>query len=174
MFLTVFVIFAVANNALPYVLSSTLTYYFRPTTQQYHLIKSFSLLLLGLFLSSLATLNFSLAFLVGLFAAPLTYIHPIYSASPLNQGLKTIVALLLSAISPTTVLVAGSWFWGLGIKEVLTQAAYGWDVWGMNTQVVVWCVWWPAWIVGGVLLFGRPAVETKKLADHGKSSKIFD
>ncbi len=26
----------------------------------------------------------------------------------------------------------------------------------MTTQVVVWCVWWPAWVIGLVLLFGSP------------------
>jgi glycosylphosphatidylinositol transamidase len=42
---------------------------------------------------------------------------------------------------------------------VLKEAAFGWDVWGMTTQVVVWCVWWPAWLVGMVLLFGNPREE---------------
>lgn len=45
------------------------------------------------------------------------------------------------------------------MSYVLKEAAFGWDVWGMNTQVVVWCVWWPAWIQGMVLLFGRPKEE---------------
>ena len=50
----------------------------------------------------------------------------------------------------------------MGIGEVLKEAAFGWDVWGMNTQVVVWCVWWPAWVVGMVLLFGRPREEVEE------------
>jgi glycosylphosphatidylinositol transamidase len=153
---TVFIIFAVFSNILPFILSTAITHYFSPTTQQYLLIKSFSLLLLGLFLSSLATLNFSLAFLVGLLAAPLTYIQPIPSSSIVVIAGTGALALLLAGISPTTVLAAGSWAWGWTVKEVLLQAAFGWDVWGMNTQVVVWCVWWPAWVMGGVLLFGRP------------------
>ena len=48
------------------------------------------------------------------------------------------------------------------IQDLLTQAAFGWDVWGMNTQVVVWCVWWPAWLVGGILLFGELREEVSK------------
>jgi glycosylphosphatidylinositol transamidase len=161
MLTTVFIAFAIFNIALPYILSKALIHYFRPTAQQYLLLKSFSLLILGLFLSSLATLNFSLAFLVGLLAAPLTYIHPIPSSSTssLSLLLKAVLAILLSAFAPTTVIAAGSWAWGLSVKEVLVQAAYGWDVWGMNTQVVVCCVWWPAWVMGGVLLFGRPREE---------------
>jgi glycosylphosphatidylinositol transamidase len=154
---TVFGIFAILNNILPPILSSLLTTHFNPTLQQYLLIKSFSLLLLGMFLSSLATLNFSLAFLVGLLSSPLTYIQPV----PNRPIIKILLVPLLAVISPTVVLVAASWAWGLGIGYILKEAAFGWDVWGMNTQVVVWCVWWPAWVVGGVLLWGRPGEEVK-------------
>ena len=161
---TVFAIFAILNNILPPILSTLLTTYFDPTPQQYLLIKSFSLLLLGMFLSSLATLNFSLAFLVGLLSSPLTYIQPV----PNRPIMKTLLVPLLAVISPTVVLVAASWAWGLGIGHVLKEAAFGWDVWGMNTQVVVWCVWWPAWVVGGVLLWGRPGEEVR---DKRKSVK---
>ena len=58
---------------LPYLLSHLLTKYYAPTAQQYQLIRSFSLLLLGMFLSSLATLNFSLALIVGVLSTPLTF-----------------------------------------------------------------------------------------------------
>lgn len=155
---SVFVIFAIVNNILPPILSIFLTTHFNLTSQQYLLIKSFSLLLLGMFLSSLATLNFSLAFLVGLLSSPLTWIRPL----PKRPITKIILGLLLAVISPTVVLVGASWAWGLSIGDVLTEAAFGWDVWGMNTQVVVWCVWWPAWIVGGVLLWGRPKDEMNR------------
>lgn len=159
MLTTVFFIFAVANSVLPLILSSTLTHFFAPTNQQYQLIKSFSLLLLGLFLATLATLNFSLAFMIGLLAAPLSYVYPTVSTSIPRLVLKIMMALFVSAIAPTAVLVIGSWSWGWSIEQVLTEAAYGWDVWGMNTQIVVWCVWWPAWIIGGLLLFGKPREE---------------
>ncbi len=124
-------------------------------------MKSFSLLLLGLFLSSLATLNFSLAFLIGLFSVPLTYISPL----PTHPILAGIIAVPLSLLAPTTVFMAGIWYWGLEIGPVLKEAAFGWDVWGMNTQVLIWCVWWPAWIMGMVLLFGKPRSEDLKKAD---------
>ncbi|RDL30439.1 Gaa1-domain-containing protein [Venustampulla echinocandica] len=151
----VFAIFAILNSIFPYILSTALIRYFSPTTQQYQLIKSFSLLLLGMFLSALATLNFSLAFLVGLFAAPLTYVEPFPRRPITTVGF----ALLLSLLAPTVVLLAGTYYWQLGVAEVLKEAAFGWDVWGMNTQVVVWCVWWPSWVVGMILLFGRPREE---------------
>src|SRR5712664_3412219 len=113
----VFNVFAVLINALPPILSTLLTIHFNLTRQQYLLIKTFSLLLLGLFLSSLATLNFSLAFLVGLLSAPLTYMQPL----PNRPIVKGVLAVLLSALSPTTVLVAGCWWWELGIGRVLKE-----------------------------------------------------
>lgn len=129
MFTTVFLAFAVINSILPLLLSSILTSFFAPTAAQYLMIKSFSLLLLGLFLSSLATLNFSLAFLVGLLATPLTYIYPMSSASVPKILLKAVIALFLTVIAPTAVLVIGTWAFGGSIEEVLAEAAYGWDVW---------------------------------------------
>jgi glycosylphosphatidylinositol transamidase len=158
----IFTAFTSINGFFPLILSALLTHYFAPTAHHYTLIKTFSLLLLGLFLSSLATLNFSLAFLVGLLSAPLTYMQPL----PNRPIVKGVLAVLLSALSPTTVLVAGCWWWELGIGRVLREAAFGWDVWGMTTQVVVWCVWWPAWLVGMVLLFGNPREEKVKGAGN--------
>ena len=149
----VFSIFAIVNTILPYIISTSLIRYFHPTNQQYQLIKAFSLLLLGMFLSSLATLNFSLAFLVGLFAAPLTYVQPL----PKRPIITAIFGLVLSLLAPTTVLITGTYAWKLSIRDVLQEAAFGWDVWGMNTQVVVWCVWWPAWMGSSILLHGKPS-----------------
>jgi glycosylphosphatidylinositol transamidase len=152
---TIFTIFAILNSAFPVLISKTLTHYFHPTNQQYTLIKAFSLLLLGMYLSALATLNFSLAFLVGLLSAPLTYITPLSISSP--PIVKGVIWVVLNFLAPTTVLVLGARGFGLegGVGGVLKEAAFGWDVWGMNTQVVVWCVWWPAWVVGMILLFGE-------------------
>jgi len=161
MFHLVFAFFAFLNLLIPYIASATLTRYFRPTTQQYQLVKSFSLLLLGMFLSSLATLNFSLAFLVGLLATPLTYVQPL----PKRPAFVIIAGLLMNLLAPTTVLFAGSQYWEISVGDILKEAAFGWDVWGMNTQIVVWCVWWPAWLVGTMLLFGRPRQSLKEAED---------
>ena len=106
-----------------------------------------------MFLSSLATLNFSLALLVGLFAAPLTYVQPL----PGRPIITAVFGVLMSLLAPATVLIAGTYAWKLSIGDVLQEAAFGWDVWGMNTQVVVWCVWWPAWLGGSILLYGKPS-----------------
>ncbi len=80
---------------------------------------------------------------------------------PSKPILTGVLAVLVSALAPTTVLMAGCWWWELGVGDVLREAAFGWDVWGMNTQVVVWCVWWPAWVVGMVQLFGKPREEVE-------------
>lgn len=137
---------------VPLVVSSIIMPYFQPTSQQYQLMKSFSLLLLGMFLSSLATLNFSLALLIGLLAAPLAYVRPL----PGRPVLVALSSVTVNFLAPTAVLIFGSLYWEIAVGQILKEAAFGWDVWGMNTQVVVWCVWWPAWLVGAVLLLGKP------------------
>lgn len=121
--------------------------------QQYLLIKSFTLLLLGLSLSTLATLNFSLSFMIGLLCAPLSFIVRLQSPpAPVRFAVSTIGLLFLNLLSPPIVLLGVCWYTGVSVESVMTQAAFGWDVWGMWTQVVVWCVWWPAWLIGCVLL----------------------
>lgn len=142
------VTFSLLNLIGPYVFSIGLTRYFTPSEQQYLLLKSFSLLLLGMFLSALATLNFPLAFLTGLLSAPLTFI-------PIRLQSRAVAlggSLLLNLVSPVAVLVACSIYWNVPVRDILIEAAFGWNVWGMRTQVVVWCVWWPAWLLGTVIM----------------------
>ena len=140
--------FAIFNFILPYVGAVVLERYFHPTRQEALLIKSFSLLLLGMFLSALATLNFSLAFLVGLSSVPLTFASPI----PDRPAVATIAVIFMSLLSPVMVLICSSVYWKVHVSDILIEAAFGWNVWGMWTQVVVWCVWWPAWLTGTVLV----------------------
>lgn len=144
---TAMVAFSLLNLLGPYVFSILLTRCFTPSEQQYLLLKSFSLLVLGMFLSALATLNFSLAFLTGLLSAPLTFI-PI---RPRSRAVALGGSLLLNLVSPFAMLFACSVYWKVPVQDVLIEAAFGWNVWGMRTQVVVWCVWWPAWLIGTVI-----------------------
>ncbi len=146
-----FSIFTIANTALPVITSITLTNHLKPTRQHYLLMKCFSLLLLGAVLSSLATMNFSLALFIGLLASPLLYVRPL-AHRPALMGLY---AILLNVLAPTAVLSAGSAYWRVGVKEILKEAAFGWEVSGLMTMVVVWCVWWPAWLMGNVVLLGK-------------------
>ncbi|KAI1100435.1 Gaa1-like protein [Jackrogersella minutella] len=157
----VFILFALLNASLPHLASHLLTTNLArpPTSQQYQLIKSFSLLLLGMFLSALATLNFSLAFIVGLLSSPLSFTRPWPDSSPAPRSAQ---AALLHALSPPAVLALGSSVAGVGVHNVLREAAFGWRVWGLYTPLVVWCVWWPAWLVGVLVVLGRPRVEPVK------------
>ncbi|RHZ69407.1 hypothetical protein CDV55_106509 [Aspergillus turcosus] len=145
-----------AGVILPLIVSALLNHGFTspPTIQQYFLTRSFSLLLLGLFLSTLATLNFSLSFMVGLLCTPLSFVKRInpQTKAALRYPIAILGLLALNVLSPPAVLIGACWYSGVSVETVLTQAAFGWNVWGMWTQVVVWCVWWPAWVVGCVLL----------------------
>ncbi|WYZ43042.1 hypothetical protein EsH8_VI_000741 [Colletotrichum jinshuiense] len=149
--------FALGNCALPFLISSLLTSTYNPTVQQYQLIKSFSLLLLGMFLSALATLNFSLAFLVGVMASPLSFMQP----WPRHPAVRWACAAFLQLASPTAALYSVSTYFNVSIGEVLKEAAFGWDVWGMYTPVIIWGVWWPAWLMGSVVVLGQPAAKSK-------------
>jgi glycosylphosphatidylinositol transamidase len=120
-----------------------------------------------MFLSSLATLNFSLAFLVGLFSTPLSFASP----WPDNAAMRYGYTVLLNIVSPTAVVLAGVAVYagargnesGLfsTLEDVLREAAFGWDIWGLYIPVVVWCVWWPAWLVGSVTVLGQPRTKVK-------------
>jgi len=110
-----------------------------------------------MFLSSLATLNFSLAFLVGLLASPLTFIQP----WPNSPAVRMAASGFLQLIAPPAILYAAAEASRIGIGPVLKEAAFGWNVWGMYTPVVIWCVWWPAWLVGSVLILGQPPAKSK-------------
>ncbi|KAK7727882.1 Glycosyl phosphatidyl inositol protein transamidase complex subunit [Diaporthe eres] len=153
----VFILFTILNAALPHIVSHLLTTKFRPTAQQYALMQSFSLLLLGMFLSTLATLNFSLSLMVGLLSVPLSFVRP----WPSLPAARWASALLLHLLAPTAVLALWSAYWSAwsGLGEVLREAAFGWHVWSMYTSVVVWGVWWPAWLVGAIAVLGRPGAE---------------
>lgn len=149
--------FALANFALPTLLASLLSLQSPPTPQQRLLLQCFSLLLLGMFLATLATLNFSLAFLIGLIASPLSFVGQPFStastpeAAPSTKVRKVMLSGLLQLLSPPVVVLAMCRLWGVDVGRVLVEAAFGWRVQGLWTQVVVWCVWWPAWVVGGVV-----------------------
>ncbi|KND90910.1 GPI transamidase component GAA1 [Tolypocladium ophioglossoides CBS 100239] len=144
-----FTIFSLASAALPSAISHLLTTFSAPTAQHFQLTKSFSLLILGMSLATLATLNFSLAFLVGLLASPLTFVQPTRSVAA-----RYSLAGLLSAVAPSVVVYMAAQFWNVPVVEILREASFGWNVWGMYTAVVIWCIWWPAWLVGMVNVLG--------------------
>ncbi|KAL8405145.1 hypothetical protein RB594_009874 [Gaeumannomyces avenae] len=151
--------FAAFNTAFPLLASHLLTYRYRLTLQQYHLIHAFSLLLLGMFVACLATLNFSLAFWLALLCAPLSFFRPWPATSPRGYGVRLHLQLLISV---PAVVVACCVAWDLDLGRVLRDAAFAWNVWGTYTPLVVWCVWWPAWLASCVVLRGGPGLKENK------------
>ncbi|KAF2008185.1 Glycosylphosphatidylinositol:protein transamidase, GAA1 component [Amniculicola lignicola CBS 123094] len=155
---------AILTATLPFAAAFTLRRFARPTPQESTLIQCFSLLFLGMFLSALATVNFSLSFLVGIFASPLTFVRGLHAASSPSTpvpfttknrlALSAVMSVVLAALNPVVVIRAATLYWGRDIVQVLVQAAEGWHVWGLWTQVVVWLVWWPAWFAGSVVVAG--------------------
>lgn len=111
-----------------------------------------------MFLSALATLNFSLSFLIGICASPLSFVRPVRKRVPETfwsrnrKAVSGVVSVLLVGINPVVLIRAATHYWGKDIVEVLVQAAEGWHIWGLWTQVVVWLVWWPAWFAGSVVV----------------------
>jgi len=153
-----FFVFSIVNALLP-VLLATIIDRQTPLIPQHHLLlHSFSLLILGIFLATLATLNFSLALFVGLLSTPLSFIGNPFSGSTEPADVfpsrirKLAWTLVLQALSPTIVVWVVCYVWGTDLGEMLAEAAFGWKVNGLWTQVVVWCVWWPAWLAGHVLV----------------------
>ena len=131
-----------------------------PTTSQYTITKSLSLLVLGLLLSALATLNFSLSMTLGLLAVPLAFVGRVepkdYKAKPWLAGLEYAT---LAVVSPVGVVVgAAAWAFSQtgnvdAVVNAVNKAAFGWNVWSSwGVPVGIWCVWWPAWVVSAVLV----------------------
>ncbi|KAK4990649.1 Glycosyl phosphatidyl inositol protein transamidase complex subunit [Elasticomyces elasticus] len=162
-----FFLFAVLSALLPPLATFILSRTVRPSAQEYTLLHSFSLLLLGASLSTLATLNFSLSLLVGLCASPLSFIRPfprrLLASLPPSLGapLFVVSAVVLTAVSPMAILGLANAYWGRSVVDLLADAAFGWTVWGMWTSFVIWGVWWPAWVVGACVLWSGIFVEEK-------------
>jgi glycosylphosphatidylinositol transamidase len=144
-----FTAIAIVTTFLPHLVAFSLQKLRKPTKQETTLIQCFSLLLLGMFLAALATLNFSLSFLIGIATSPLTFIRPSKSI-PISAA----TSVLLAVLNPIVLIKGATVYFGVDVVEFLLKAAEGWHVWGLWTQVVVWLVWWPAWFAGSVVVSG--------------------
>ena len=100
-----------------------------------------------MFLAALATLNFSLSVIVGVACVPLSFVR-----KSAHNGITGAQLLLLALLNPCLIVQTGTRLLGADLMEVLVQSAIGWHVWGMWTQVVFWLVWFPAWLVGAVVV----------------------
>lgn len=163
-----------------------------PTQDQRHqtatLMSCFSLLILGIALSTLATLNFSLSLIIGLLAAPLSFSNVFALPTATGSGSKRIdrirsVAWLISLMifSPMMGVVGMAWLsqqyqavtnpeasWHDGLIFIMLEGAKAWHIDGTYTSVVIWLVWWPAWLIGITVatcaLMGHLDVEEQPLS----------
>lgn len=159
---------ATASYILPIYASILLVRYLGASSQQLQIMQSFSLILLGGILSTWATLNFSLALTVGLLASPLGFIRPLplrpsADTSSVQQKLNVVLSIPLTlawlVLSPPTVLYALSVYFQKELSWMLLEVAKGWIAQGAWSVLVLWSVWWPAWVVGGIVLVSG-AVKT--------------
>lgn len=168
---------ALATNILPYLTAAFLQANSVVNIQALTLIPCISLLLLGIALATLSTLNFSLGLLVGLAASPLSLIHAhlLLPQAPSTTKPKTPLPIralttlfLLHLISPTSITYIASHLLTaapLGdVQKLLVMASEAWLVHSTYTAVIVWLVWFPAWFVGACvvacgLFEGRKGVE---------------
>lgn len=154
----------------------------RPTEQEITLLQCFCLLMLGMVLAALATVNYSLSYIVGALCTPLVFVRlPTHlslasasqdtkatgiidvtgatNASPVAEIARRVGQLFLAvvhiAVSPVSVIWAASTLVPGGLDKVLAEAAFGWWVYGLWTQVIIWLVWWPAWCAGGYVLWAQ-------------------
>ncbi|KAF2169586.1 hypothetical protein M409DRAFT_19998 [Zasmidium cellare ATCC 36951] len=155
-----FMALAISSYLLPIYLSGVLVRVWDASVQQLQMLQSFSLLFVGATLSTWATINFSLALIVGLLASPLSFIRPMTlttsSTDPsalLNILHATISSLLWVTTSPPLAMLALSWYLGKDITWMLVEVAKGWAAQGVWSILVIWSVWWPAWVLGGIVLF---------------------
>lgn len=158
----------IVSALLPYPAAALLTSLLPSTStgtlsRSLTVTSSISLLLLSAALATLSTINFSLGLLVGLLAAPLSFVRHL----PAQPGLAKTLGVLLNLVGPPAVVLIGAGVWvvyggegrAFGLDEwlgcaaeMLMRASRAWAVEGTWTAVVVWLVWWPAWFEGAVVL----------------------
>ncbi|KAI7298630.1 Glycosylphosphatidylinositol:protein transamidase, GAA1 component, partial [Hortaea werneckii] len=156
---------------LPYIAAKTLVQR-GLTKQQVQITQSFSLLLLGATLSTLATLNFSLAFVVGLISAGLCFVRtrPRPAHPTANIAVGTLTALAHSITSPPVVIYFLNWYLAKGkgwydVSWLLYEMAQGWVAQDVYTSFVIWAIWWPAWVSAGDEVAVGDAIAQTSLAE---------
>ena len=118
----------------------------------------------------LATLNFSLAFVIGILCSPLSFVRPLprlpffqpqaqskdaTKSKPFIPSLAIAIPATLGyvAIAPPVVVYATNAYFRSDIGWILVEMARGWSAQGVWTNGIVWGIWWPAWVLGGAVLF---------------------
>jgi len=94
-----------------------------------------------------------LGFFIGVLCSPLAFLQPIFNLSKQRTLIILVAFLGMQLISPL------NWFhliakveFGQDVVELARIYRFAWKVWGAWTPLVWWCVWWPAWLAGLVVL----------------------
>ncbi|KIW37399.1 uncharacterized protein PV06_10442 [Exophiala oligosperma] len=134
--------------------NTTLPSFSAPSQEQYVLMRSLNLLLLGLFLTVLATLNFSLSMFLGIACIPLAFVDR--SASGTFALLQYLLLAVVSPMGLAVGLAVNGWL-AFGQTDVLVEwlqkLAFGWNVWGSwGVPVGILCIWLPSWVLSSTLV----------------------
>lgn len=131
---------------LSVILSGVIVFVSRASAVIKQLLHMIALTLLGLQLTTLAMINFSLALALGVVCAPMTWITPKESES-LNFG-TLVNAILLSAACPLVVFVAlAHYALDTSIYSLLGQLMSSYRNLGVSTWPVIMSTWVPLWLV---------------------------
>lgn len=127
---------------------------------QFHtILKALSLLVLGLQLTVLATLNFSLSMFLGLLCTPLAFAG-FYKDSPIRAKASLFAILIFNPFLVTNAAIMAAKLTGIyddntSMASVLTKwlkaVSFSWHVWGAwGLLAGVFCIWVPAWTVATI------------------------
>lgn len=114
------------------------------------LVNSFSQLMLGMFLSAIATINFSLALFMGIIAFPYSFIGPVHNK--VHQICIRVALLVLT--SPMSILYLFCAFSGMDWKAIVLDVVFGYEWSHVWTPFAIFGVWWPAYFLTSVVVSG--------------------
>jgi glycosylphosphatidylinositol transamidase len=130
--------------SLPSISSS-----FRPLKSgQATLASALSLIALGMLLTALATINFSLSLIIGVLCFPLLFARTSCSATSQIAG-----RCILLLTSPLVILLGICMTWKLQVEDVVSMLAFSYTHLHVWTPLAVWGIWWPAYMLGSIVVF---------------------
>ncbi|EMR08333.1 hypothetical protein PNEG_03173 [Pneumocystis murina B123] len=113
----------------------------------YKLIRTFSQIILGIELSTLAIVNFSLSFFVGIITFPLSFVRPARTKTE-----RILFSVLLELSNPLNWIFFLSYYKNKEAIDFIYLFVFGWKIWYLWTPLVLWLLWWPLWIVAKITI----------------------
>ena len=142
-----FVSMTVVSSCVPLLLAMVAIRISIFTERSFTILRSLMLLLLGLSLSTLATLNFSLSMILGLLCTPLAFVK----RSSKSLGIAQLALLLV--LSPGFLPILLATIARESLSDWLYNISYAWTIsgsWGVPIGVL--SIWLPAWIISAFLV----------------------